>query len=125
MYMRPSGCGAGVPYADCSYLLEPGTNGLLIDREGRLLACEHGRRRVVRHEKSGEVTVLASHHSGARLNSPNDLTFAPNGDLCVSHRFMNFYSSSALFRYFVQHFFSGCPFSSTGTSQTRSMGWQL
>ena len=60
---------------------EPGSNGLVFDREGRLVMCQHGNRRVVRREPDGSETVLADRYQGKRLNSPNDLVFAPNGDL--------------------------------------------
>lgn len=49
------------------------SNGLTLDREGRLLACEHGNRRVSRTEPDGTVVTLASHDEGRRLNSPNDI----------------------------------------------------
>jgi gluconolactonase len=60
---------------------QPGSNGLTLDREGRLTINEHGRRRVVRLEKNGQVTVLADRYQGKRLNSPNDLVYKSNGDL--------------------------------------------
>jgi gluconolactonase len=56
-----------------------GANGLLFDREGRLLACEAGNRRVTRTEKNGSVTVLASAFAGKQLNSPNDLSVDSSG----------------------------------------------
>ena len=48
-------------------------NGLARDRQGRLLACEHGTRRVTRTEVDGSITVLADRFDGKRLNSPNDI----------------------------------------------------
>ncbi len=54
-------------------------NGLARDRQGRLLACEHGTRRVTRTEYDGSITVLASHYQGKRLNSPNDIVCASDG----------------------------------------------
>ncbi|NUQ13172.1 MAG: amidohydrolase family protein, partial [Gemmatimonadaceae bacterium] len=54
---------------------------LTLDREGRLTIAEHGNRRVTRLEKNGVLTVLADRVDGKRLNSPNDLLLAPNGDL--------------------------------------------
>src|SRR5262249_8780141 len=54
---------------------QPGSNGLTLDREGRLTIAEHGRRRIVRLEKNGVVTVLADRYQGKRLNSPNDLVY--------------------------------------------------
>ena len=58
-----------------------GSNGLTLDRQGRLVACEHGNRRVTRTEKNGSITVLAERFEGKRLNSPNDAVFKKNGDL--------------------------------------------
>lgn len=60
---------------------EPGSNGLTFDREGRLVFCQHGNRRIVRRERDGRLTVLADRYDGKRLNSPNDLVYRSNGDL--------------------------------------------
>ncbi len=60
---------------------QPGSNGLTLDREGRLTINEHGNRRVVRLEKTGAVTVLADRYRGKRLNSPNDLVYRSDGAL--------------------------------------------
>jgi gluconolactonase len=60
---------------------EPGSNGLVFDRDGRLVMCQHGDRRIVRREPDGSVTVLADRYNGKRLNSPNDLVYRSNGDL--------------------------------------------
>ena len=49
------------------------TNGNTVDRQGRLLSCEHGGRRVSRTEFDGTVTTLADSYEGKRLNSPNDV----------------------------------------------------
>ncbi len=49
------------------------TNGNTRDREGRLVSCQHGGRRVVRTEPDGRMTVLADRHAGRKLNSPNDV----------------------------------------------------
>ena len=49
------------------------TNGNTVDRQGRLLSCEHGGRRVSRTEHDGVVVTLADRHEGKRLNSPNDV----------------------------------------------------
>ncbi len=48
-------------------------NGLMIDSQGRLYACEGGARRVVRYETDGSITVIADKFDGKRLNIPNDL----------------------------------------------------
>jgi len=60
---------------------QPGSNGLTLDREGRLTINEHGNRRVTRLEKNGVVTVLADRFEGKRLNSPNDLVYRSDGAL--------------------------------------------
>lgn len=49
------------------------TNGSTLDRQGRIVACEHGTRSVTRIEHDGSVTTLASHFEGKRFNSPNDV----------------------------------------------------
>ena len=60
---------------------QPGSNGLALDREGRLTINEHGNRRVTRLEKTGAITVLADRYQGRRLNSPNDLVYRSDGVL--------------------------------------------
>jgi gluconolactonase len=57
------------------------SNGNTIDRQGRLVTCEHGERRVTRTEHDGSITVLASHHQGKRLNSPNDAVVRHDGSI--------------------------------------------
>lgn len=57
------------------------SNGLTYDRAGRLLACEHGNRRVSRTEPDGTITPLATHYQGARLNSPNDIVVRSDGSI--------------------------------------------
>lgn len=60
---------------------EPGTNGLMLDHEGRLVACCHGDRVIKRIEKDGKITVIADKYNGKRFNSPNDCVYKSNGDL--------------------------------------------
>jgi len=60
---------------------QPGSNGLTLDRQGRLTINQHGNRRVVRLEKNGQLTVLADSYDGKRLNSPNDLVYKSDGSL--------------------------------------------
>ena len=48
------------------------TNGNTIDRQGRLVSCEHGGRRVSRTEHDGSIITIADRYDGKRLNSPND-----------------------------------------------------
>jgi gluconolactonase len=58
-----------------------GSNGLTLDRQGRLTICEHGSGRVTRLEKDGKLTVLAAAYDGKRLNSPNDAVYKSDGSL--------------------------------------------
>lgn len=76
MFLEPSGyTGRGV-YSD-----EPGSNGLIIDNQGRLVSCEHGDRRISAMSlKVGGKITLADRFEGKRLNSPNDVVQHSNGD---------------------------------------------
>jgi len=56
------------------------SNGLTLDAQGRLIACEHDRR-VSRTEADGTVTAIATHYEGSRLNSPNDIVFKSDGSI--------------------------------------------
>jgi gluconolactonase len=58
---------------------DAGTNGLLFDPQGRLLACEPAQRRVTRTEKDGSITVLTDRYQGKRYNQPNDLSVDSQG----------------------------------------------
>jgi gluconolactonase len=55
--------------------------GLTLDRQGRLIACEVGNRRVSRTEKDGTVVTLADRYNGKRLNSPNDVVVRSDGSI--------------------------------------------
>jgi len=57
------------------------TNGNTFDWEGRLVSCEHGARRVVRHEHNGAITVLTDKWQGKPLNAPNDIVVHPDGGI--------------------------------------------
>lgn len=59
-------------------------NGHTRDRQGRLVSCEHGTRRVTRTEWDGSITVIADSYQGKRLNSPNDVIAAPDGAIWFS-----------------------------------------
>ena len=56
-------------------------NGNTRDRQGRLITCEHGARRVTRTEPDGAITVLADRFEGKRLNSPNDIVCKSDGSI--------------------------------------------
>jgi gluconolactonase len=57
------------------------SNGNTRDRQGRLVSCEHGNRRVTRTEPDGTITVLADRFEGKRLNSPNDVVVKSDGSV--------------------------------------------
>jgi gluconolactonase len=57
------------------------SNGHTRDRQGRLVSCEHGNRRVTRTEPDGTITVLADRFEGKRLNSPNDVVVKSDGSV--------------------------------------------
>ncbi|WP_299669157.1 SMP-30/gluconolactonase/LRE family protein [uncultured Ruegeria sp.] len=57
------------------------TNGNTIDRQARLVSCEHLTRRVTRTNYDGSITVLADSWKGKRLNSPNDVVVKSDGSI--------------------------------------------
>jgi gluconolactonase len=77
VFLHPSGT-----LGERTDLVEPGSNGLTLDRAGRLIMCQHGERRVARLEKDNKTeTALADHYDGKRFNSPNDVVVKSNGDV--------------------------------------------
>lgn len=75
-YLMPSGY-----TGQSEYGREPGSNGLLLDKMGRLVSCEHGDRRVSVMTEGGGKRTLVDNYQGKRLNSPNDAVYKSNGDL--------------------------------------------
>jgi gluconolactonase len=75
-FLKPSGYTGSTPRGG-----EPGSNGLVLDTQGRLVLCQHGDRRVARLEENGSFTTLVDRYQGKRFNSPNDGTYHSNGDL--------------------------------------------
>ena len=69
--------------ASVSVFLQPAmnANGHAVDRQGRLISCEHRGRCVSRIEHDGRRTVLAAHFDGKRLNSPNDVVVKSDGSV--------------------------------------------
>ncbi len=57
------------------------SNGLTLDRDGRLVICESSTRRVTRYENDGSLTVLAERYQGKRLNAPNDVAVRSDGSI--------------------------------------------
>ena len=76
VFMKPAGY-TGV----ADYGAEPGSNGLALDAEQRLVSCEHGDRRISLLTKGGGKMTLADRWEGKRFNSPNDLAIRRNGDI--------------------------------------------
>jgi len=77
VYLKPSGYTGNTPRGG-----EPGSNGLNLDAQGRLILCQHGDRRVARLADDGKSFVtLADRYKGKRFNSPNDSAYHSNGDL--------------------------------------------
>src|SRR5919106_1499755 len=81
LYLSPSGYTGTEPRGG-----EVGSNGLTLDRQGRLVLAQHGDRRIARMDAPlgkpvAKYTTLADRYDGARFNSPNDLVFRSNGDL--------------------------------------------
>ncbi len=76
LFMQPSGY-TGI----ADYGAEPGSNGLLLDPQGRLVCCEHGDRRLSVLTENGGKRTLVDNYQGKRLNSPNDAVYKSNGDL--------------------------------------------
>jgi len=56
-------------------------NGNTRDRQGRLVTCEHGGRRVTRTEYDGTISVIADAFEGKPLNSPNDVVVKSDGSI--------------------------------------------
>jgi gluconolactonase len=81
VFLERSGYTGAAPFAG----REPGSNGLTLDPQGRLVLAEHGDRRVARLNPDGTKTTLAGHYAGpegaGRINSPNDVVFDSRGNL--------------------------------------------
>lgn len=81
IYLEPSGYTGQEPRKG-----EPGSNGLALDSQGRLVLCQHGDRRIARmtaelSNPSSSFETLAGEYQGGRFNSPNDLVYDSSGNL--------------------------------------------
>jgi gluconolactonase len=74
VFLSPAGFTGPAEYGK-----EPGSNGLALDAEGRLLSCEHGDRRLSVLTTGGGKRTLADNYQGKRFNSPNDLAVHSSG----------------------------------------------
>ncbi|MFO7671446.1 MAG: SMP-30/gluconolactonase/LRE family protein [Bacteroidales bacterium] len=81
LYLKPSGYTGDLPRGG-----ESGSNGLLLDSDGKLVLCQHGDRRMARMDSpldhpEASFTTLADHWEGRKFNSPNDAVYSKTGDL--------------------------------------------
>jgi len=76
-FLKPSGYTGKEPFKG----YEPGANGLAFDKDGALVLCQHGDRRIARLKADKTFETVVDKYMGKRFNSPNDLVFAKNGDL--------------------------------------------
>lgn len=77
-FLKPSGYTGSTPFTGH----EPGCNGLALDKNGKLILCQHGDRRISRlKDDKKSFETLADKFEGKRFNSPNDLVYMKNGDL--------------------------------------------
>jgi gluconolactonase len=76
VFLKPSGYTGKVPRGG-----EPGSNGLVMDAQGRLVLCQHGDRRIARLEADGSFKTLVESYEGKKLNSPNDAVYHSDGSL--------------------------------------------
>lgn len=82
VYLKPSGYTAAEP----SLCKEPGSNGLILDKNGSLVLCQHGDRRMARMDApldrpAASFVTLADQYNGKRFSSPNDAVFNSAGEL--------------------------------------------
>jgi len=76
VFLKPSGYTGKTPRGG-----EPGSNGLVMDAQGRLVLCQHGDRRIARLEPDGSFKTLVDNYEGKKLNSPNDAVYHSDGSL--------------------------------------------
>lgn len=82
VYLTPSGYTGSVE----NYSGEPGSNGLTISPDGKLVLCQHGDRRVAQMDADlsspqAKFITLSDNYEGKKLSSPNDVAFRKNGDM--------------------------------------------
>jgi gluconolactonase len=81
VFLEPSGYTGTIPKEK-----EPGSNGLIVDKNGRLVLCQQGNRQIARMKASLNdprplFETIVSNYKGKKFNSPNDLVYADNGNL--------------------------------------------
>ncbi len=85
VYLTPSGYTGTLDH----YSNEPGSNGLTLNNQGKLVLCQHGDRRVALMDAplnapESKFISLADNYQGKKLNSPNDVVFRSNGDFFLT-----------------------------------------
>lgn len=85
-YLKPSGYTGDAAKGPKN---EPGSNGLILDKNGKLVLCQHGDRRIARMKSAlsdpkPEFETIADRYNGKRFNSPNDAVFHQNGNLYLT-----------------------------------------
>tara|TARA_Y100000768_G_scaffold186625_1_gene139815 strand:- start:3575 stop:4588 length:1014 start_codon:yes stop_codon:yes gene_type:complete len=92
-YISPSGNTGYAPNVDLGLL---GGNGLLIDENGDIIVCQHGDRRLAKIENTASTSpdfkTVIDNYDGKRFNSPNDLTYASNGDIYFTDPAFGFFN---------------------------------
>ena len=83
-YLSPSGRTGSMPYGR-----EPGSNGLTLNNDGKLVLCQHGDRRVAIMDApldapEPKFITIIDNFEGKKLNSPNDVVVASNGDIFLT-----------------------------------------
>lgn len=63
------------------YRKSENSNGNILDKNGRLLTCQHSGRNIVAEDKDGKITALVEKHDGGKFNSPNDLAEHKDGSI--------------------------------------------
>jgi gluconolactonase len=66
------------------YVYDFGANGIEQDPQGRIVMCAHGDRQIVRLEKDGQRTVVATGYQGARFFHPNEMTIKSDGAIYIT-----------------------------------------
>jgi gluconolactonase len=81
VYLTPSGYTDSLKRSG-----EMGSNGLLLDRDGNLVLCQHGNRQMAKMDAAlntpkASFVSIANNYNGKKLNSPNDAVYNSNGEL--------------------------------------------
>lgn len=76
--LRPGGYDGKETFPAGSFI---GPNGMIADKDGAVLLCQHGNRRIVRIAKDRSITTAVGRYEGKKLNSPNDLVYKSDGSL--------------------------------------------